>query len=266
MNRILTLVALLLFAFTAVAQDAQQPSLADAAKEKGAKKASHVFTNDEIPERPDLSPTDAPPPKPAAASAAKTPNAPVPDTPEIKAARQQLQQAQTKEANVAAQVKAAEREQAAASGADRDTADTMLQDKKSYLVQVQAERAAAEKALADAVAKAGGSPASDAAAQPPANVPVEDRQDVKDARAKVADLQKQQSQAEDELKAAEKADSTPTAGRVHVDNGAAQKRAALEQIRANLANAQTELNDVLAKAQASTPKPPDASDQVKPQQ
>jgi len=269
-KRIPALVALLLFAFIAAAQDSQQSSLADAAKEKSAKKAAHVFTNDEIPERPDLSPTDAPPPKPAAApSAEKQANAPVPDTPEVKAAREKLQEAQTKEANVAAQVKAAESAQASATGPDRDTADTMLQDKKANLVEAQTERSAAEKALADAIAKAGGTPAGGTAAAPTtqAAVPIEDRPEVKDARAKVADLQKQQAQAEDDLKTAEQADSsTATAGRVRVDSGVAQKRAALEQIRSNLAGAQTELNDVLAKAQASAPKPPDASDQAKPQQ
>ncbi|MBV8208421.1 MAG: hypothetical protein JO041_16670, partial [Acidobacteria bacterium] len=222
-----------------------QQSLADVARQKSAKKASHVVTNEEIPSRPDLSPSDKP--APAAAQAgdmpAAAPNPQSPDTPEVKAAREKLAAAQAKEAMVAEQVKAAEKTKAEATGADQDSADNILQEKKAFLAGVQAERAAAEKELADAIAKAG---------PPPATNP-DDIQEVKDARARVADLHQQQAQAQADLDNAKKSK----------DASVGEKQAVLDQVNLDLQGAQTQLADALNKAKASSPAAP--ADQPKPQ-
>ena len=221
--------------------DPQQPTLADIARQKSGKKAVRVVTNDEIPPRPDLSPSDPVPApkaetKPAAAAAAPA-APPAGDSPAVKAARAKLADAQAKETSVADQVKAATAAQAAASSADRQITDNILQEKRKFLEDAQAERAAAEKELADLLAAGGG-----AATASPSASGNQLQKRVDDLKAREAELNDQVKTAEDAVQAA---DSTQ---RPQADRTLQALKASLAQVQSDRAAAEKDLADAAAQA------------------
>jgi hypothetical protein len=158
-----TAAVLLALAAPGMAQSDQDVSLADIARQKPAKKATHVTTDDDLPAKP-----PAPPEKPAApaktdASApAKPGDAAAPEDPQVKAARQELEELK-KQQDFYLQ-KVAQHKKDAEAATDPDRRQMLLNGavtNQTNADEMKPEVEAAQKALAEAEKKAGAAHASD---------------------------------------------------------------------------------------------------------